>query len=116
VRHGGDLLRVSRREEGGGSDGWGPLGSDVREETPLTDCANSKKRRLLANTPRLLRSSGPSGPSERTTACGRSGRGCSGLGWMGRNRRKNYFRIKFEFSNIQRLWKFAQGDLGGILT
>jgi hypothetical protein len=29
---------------------------------------------------------------------------------------ENYFRIKFEFLNIQRLWKFAQGDLGGILT
>jgi hypothetical protein len=47
---------------------------------------------------------------------GEAGRGCSGLGQMGRNRRKNYFQIKFEFSNIQRLWKFAQGDLGGILT
>jgi hypothetical protein len=30
ARHGGDVLRVSQREEGGGSDGWGPLGSDVR--------------------------------------------------------------------------------------
>jgi hypothetical protein len=29
---------------------------------------------------------------------------------------ENYFQIKFEFLNIQRLWKFAQGDLGGILT
>jgi hypothetical protein len=29
---------------------------------------------------------------------------------------KNFFRIKFEFLNIQRLWKYAQGDLGGILT
>jgi hypothetical protein len=35
---------------------------------------------------------------------------------LGRNRRKNYFQIKFEFSNIQRLWKFVQGDLEGILT
>jgi hypothetical protein len=24
------MLRVSRREEGGGSDGWGPLGSNMR--------------------------------------------------------------------------------------
>jgi hypothetical protein len=30
ARHGGGVLRVGRREEGGGSDGWGPLGSDVR--------------------------------------------------------------------------------------
>jgi hypothetical protein len=29
---------------------------------------------------------------------------------------ENYFRIKFGFLNIQRLCKFAQGDLGGILT
>jgi hypothetical protein len=29
---------------------------------------------------------------------------------------KILFRIKFDFSNIPRLWKFAQGDLGGILT
>jgi hypothetical protein len=47
---------------------------------------------------------------------GEAGWGCSGLGRMGRNRMKNYFRIKFEFLNIQRLWKFARGDLGGILT
>jgi hypothetical protein len=47
---------------------------------------------------------------------GEAGRGCSGLDRRGQNRRKSYFRIKFEFSNIQRLWKFAQGDLGGILT
>jgi hypothetical protein len=38
-----------------------------REETSLTDCANSKKRHLLANTPRLLM---PSGLSVRTAACG----------------------------------------------
>jgi hypothetical protein len=27
------VLRVGRREEGGGSDGWGPVGSDVRGNT-----------------------------------------------------------------------------------
>jgi hypothetical protein len=30
--------------------------------------------------------------------------------------KKILFRIKFEFLNIPRFWKFAQGDLGGILT
>jgi hypothetical protein len=43
-----------------------------------------------------------------------------GHGWAKRSdglkAEENYFRIKFEFLNIQRLWKFAQGDLGGILT
>jgi hypothetical protein len=31
VRRGGDVTRIGRREEGGGSDGWGLLGSDMRE-------------------------------------------------------------------------------------
>jgi hypothetical protein len=30
--------------------------------------------------------------------------------------KKISFRIEIEFLNIPRLWKFAQGDLGGILT
>jgi hypothetical protein len=29
---------------------------------------------------------------------------------------KSLFRIKNGFLNIERLWKFAQGDLGGIWT
>jgi hypothetical protein len=35
---------------------------------------------------------------------------------MGQNLRRNLFCIKIGFLNIPRLWKFAQGDLGGILT
>jgi hypothetical protein len=27
-----------------------------------------------------------------------------------------FFRIKIEFLNLPRLWKFVEGDLGGILT
>jgi hypothetical protein len=30
ARHGRDMIQVGRREEGGGSDRWGLLGSDVR--------------------------------------------------------------------------------------
>jgi hypothetical protein len=37
------------------------------------------------------------------------------LGWLGRKWRKILFRIKIGFLNLPRLWKFAQGDLGGIL-
>jgi hypothetical protein len=39
-----------------------------------------------------------------------------GLLGAGPESEENLFPNKFEFSNIQRLWKFAQGDLGGILT
>jgi hypothetical protein len=38
-------------------------------------------------------------------------------GWpLGRKLKKNSFVIKIDFLNIPRLWKFAQGDLGGIWT
>jgi hypothetical protein len=40
----------------------------------------------------------------------------AGLGRMGQNPKKIPFRIKIKFLNIARLWKFAQGDLVGILT
>jgi hypothetical protein len=79
----------------------------------LTDCANLKKRGLLANTPRLLR---PSGPSACTAASGAKRAGTGEAGPDGPKSKKNYFRIKFGFSNIQRLWKFTEGELGGILT
>jgi hypothetical protein len=43
-----------------------------------------------------------------------------GHGWAerpdGSKAEENYFQIKFGFLNIQRHWKFAQGDLGEILT
>jgi hypothetical protein len=103
------VLRVSRRKEGGGSDGWGPLGSDVRgnaidgrrkleEEAPFGKYAKAAQAEWAERAHGGLRAKRP---------------GCSGLG---RNWRKNDFQIKFEFSNIQRLWKFAQRDLGGVLT
>jgi hypothetical protein len=38
------------------------------------------------------------------------------LGRLGRKLKKISFLIKIEFLNIPRLWKFAQGDLGGIWT
>jgi hypothetical protein len=31
-------------------------------------------------------------------------------------RKKRKFRIKIGFLNLQRLWKFVEGDLGGIFT
>jgi hypothetical protein len=52
------------------------------------DCANSKKRRLLANTPRLLR---PSGLSVCTTACGVKRAGVGEAGPDGTKSEKNYF-------------------------
>jgi hypothetical protein len=99
----------------GGSNGWGPLGSDVRgnavvglrklkEEAPFSKyvkAAQAERAEWAERAHGSLQAKRP---------------GCSGLDRMGQNQRRNDFRIKFEFLNIKRLWKFAQGDLGGILT
>jgi hypothetical protein len=37
-------------------------------------------------------------------------------GWLGQNLEKRISELKIGFLNLPRLWKFAQGDLGGILT
>jgi hypothetical protein len=66
----------------------------------------------LANTPRLLRSNGP---SACTVACGVKRASMGKAGPDGPKSEENYFRIKIGFLNIQRLWKFVGGDLGGIL-
>jgi hypothetical protein len=74
------LLRVGRRKEGGGSDGWGPLGSNVRgnaidglhkleEEVPFGKYAKASQAEwtehahdgLRAKRPGLL-GAGPDGP------------------------------------------------------
>jgi hypothetical protein len=88
------VLRVDRREEGGGSDGWGPVGSDVRgnvvdglckleEEAPFgkytkaahTEWVERAHGALRVKWPGLLRA-GPVGPESEE---------------------KNDFRIKFDF-------------------
>jgi hypothetical protein len=49
------------------------------------------------------------------------------VGWLGQrpsgprgqpgiNQEKRNFQIKIRFLNLPRLWKFVEGDLGGILT
>jgi hypothetical protein len=113
TRRSGDVSEIGRHGEGDEVDRRGPHGSDVRVKASLPECAKSKEIQLLANMPRLL---GPNGLSVHPMACGQSGPAQAGLGQMGRNLRRVLFQIKIGFLNIPRLWKFGQGDLGGILT
>jgi hypothetical protein len=84
ARCGGGMLRVGRHEEEGGSDGWGPLGSDVRgnaidglrkleEEALFGEYAEAAQAEWAECTHGGLRAKRP---------------GCSGLCRMGRNQRK----------------------------
>jgi hypothetical protein len=79
---------------------------------------------VLANTPRPRR---PGWAECARTACGRKG-GRWGwphweaewagwpLGWLGQKQGKMISELKIGFLNLSRLWKFVEGDLGGILT
>jgi hypothetical protein len=57
------------------------------------------------------------GPWEERGQRGRLGQRPSGpQGRPGRKQGKRISKFKIRFLNLPRLWKFAQGDLGGILT
>jgi hypothetical protein len=60
----------------------------MREKASLPDCANLKKRRLLTNTPRLLR---PNGPSACTVAYGAKRASTGEAGPDGPKSEENYF-------------------------
>jgi hypothetical protein len=47
---------------------------------------------------------------------GQSGPACGRAGPDGSKSEENSFLNKIKFLNIARFWKFAQEDLGGILT
>jgi hypothetical protein len=98
------VSEIGRRGEGDEADRRAPHGSDVRERRKYTF--------------RQIRQGclGRMGGAGIRRLVGQSGPARAGLGQMGRNLKKIPFRIKIGFLNIPRLWKFAQGDLGGILT
>jgi hypothetical protein len=102
---------VGQRGEGDGADRRAPHGSNVRERRRLCRSAQSQREYAFHQ----IRQCGLGRAGIRRPA-GRSGLAWAGLGQMGRNLKKIPFRIKIKFLNIPRLWKFTQGDLGGILT
>jgi hypothetical protein len=57
------------------------------------------------------------GPQEEGGQRGRLGQRPSGLqGRPGRKQGKRISELKIRFLNLSRLWKFVEGDVGGILT
>jgi hypothetical protein len=97
--------------EGDGADRPAPHGSDMREKRRLFRSAQSRTEYAFQQIcQRGLGRAGSQCPA------GHSGPSRARLGRMGRNLKKIPFRIKIKFLNIPRLWKFAQGHLGGILT
>jgi hypothetical protein len=106
---GGFLTRVGRRGEGGESDRWGPVDRETRERRPAQEGVIRKGKRI-------------SREDATDTWAGWAGRVISayGDGLRGRSAgpkaRKRISKLKIGFLNLPRLWKFVEGDLGGILT
>jgi hypothetical protein len=112
---------VGRRGEGGDSDRWGPVDREMRERRPAQEGVIRKGKHISRE--------------DATDARARwAGRDCFALretarsvGWLGQRpngprgppgqkQRKKVFELKIGFLNLSRLWKFVEGDLGGILT
>jgi hypothetical protein len=61
------VLRVGQREEGGGSDSWGPVDTKTRERRPARK-AQTKKENVFPAKTRPTR--GLDGPARMVLACG----------------------------------------------
>jgi hypothetical protein len=94
-----------------------------REKAPRTEGVNQKRKRTSAITP-TARVGRAAWAGLWTSACGRgekpAGPARPTAEWAARSAglkaKKRISELKIGFLNLPRLWKFAQRDLGGILT
>jgi hypothetical protein len=115
------MAGVGRHDGEDTADKRGSLDRETRERWPAREGANQKGKRISREDV----------TDARAGWAGRDGfdlRGWCGwwAGWargragrkVGRaeSKEKKNFQIKIGFLNLPRLWKFVEGDLGGILT
>jgi hypothetical protein len=105
---------------GDGTDSWGLVDRETWERRPARK-AQTKREDVFPAKTRPTR--GLDGPAGTVLAC--EGGTASGLAgpeaeWATRSAgpksRKRVSKLKIGFLNLPRLWKFVEGDLGGILT
>jgi hypothetical protein len=105
---------------GDGTDSWGSADRETWERRPARK-TRTKREDVFPMKTRPTR--GLYGPAGTTSAC--RGSMASGLAgpeaeWAARSAgpksRKRISELKIRFLNLPRLWKFVEGDLGGILT
>jgi hypothetical protein len=117
---GGGAGELGRLEVGDGIDSWGLVDRETWERRPARKGRKKREDVFFAKT-RPTR--GLDGPARTVSACG--GGVASGLAgpdaeWAARSAgpksRKSISELKIRFLNLPRLWKFVEGDLGGILT
>jgi hypothetical protein len=100
-----------------------PMSAVGREKAPRTEAVNQRRKRTSAITP-MARVGRAAWAGLWALACGRGEASGSWLGQKaeraarsaGLKMKKRIFELEIGFWNLPRLWKFAQRDLGGILT
>jgi hypothetical protein len=93
----------------------------MRERRPGHEGVNQKAKRTSTNVPSTHGLAGPAGldsTHKRREASGRQlGQWPGGpQGRPGGKQGKRISELKIGFLNLPKLWKFVEGDLGGILT
>jgi hypothetical protein len=119
-RRGGFLTGVGRCGEGGESDRWGPVGRETRERRPAREGVIRKGKRIFREDATNARARWVG--RDDFVLRGRRGGGLAGpeaeraAGWTEPKARRRISELKIGFLNLPRLWKFVEGDLGGILA
>jgi hypothetical protein len=117
---GGCAGELGRLEVGDGTDSWGSVDRETWERWSARK-ARTKREDVFPAKTRPTR--GLDGPAGTVLACGggvasgRAGPKAEGAARSaGPKSRKRISELKIGFLNLPRLWKFVEGDLGGILT
>jgi hypothetical protein len=117
---GGGVGKLRRLEVGDGTDSWGSVDGEKWERQPARKARTKREDVFPAKTRPARRLDGS---ARMVSAYG--GGVASGLAgpeaeWAARSAgpksRKRISELKIRFLNLPRLWKFVEGDLGGILT
>jgi hypothetical protein len=116
----GGTGELRRLEVGYGTDNWGPVDRETWERRSAQKARTKREDVFPAKT---RPTHGLDGPAGTVLACG--GGAASGLAgpeaeWAARlagpKSRKRISELKIGFLNLPTVWKFVEGDLGGILT
>jgi hypothetical protein len=107
--------RVGRRSGEDTADKWGPLDKETRERRPAREGVIRKGKRISCEDATDARAGWACGDGAASGLAGPEAKQAAGSAGP-KIRKKEISELKLDFLNLPRLWKFVEGDLGGILT
>jgi hypothetical protein len=117
---GGGVGELRRLEVGDGTDSWGSIDRETWERRAAQKARTKKGRRISCEDATDARAGWAGRDSFGLRGGAASGLAGPEAEWAARSAgpksRKRISELKIRFLNLPRLWKFVEGDLGGILT